>query len=109
MSNCQMRLAVHSAKFGKRLTADLWGNSFAAASDTLQPHLGEVRDHVMLDDDCSRWCRVIFVFSRLQANSGISTRPRFENGLNRYLGGFGQLSYSFSARLLDMPHSLAHS
>ena len=26
MSNRQMRLAVHSAKFGKRLTGDLWGN-----------------------------------------------------------------------------------
>ncbi len=51
MSSFAKRLAIHSAKFGKRLRRDLWGNCFAAASATLQPHIREPHEHVMLNDD----------------------------------------------------------
>ncbi len=46
MINVKMRLAVHCESGAERLGRDLWVNSFTAASATLQPHLGEVRDHV---------------------------------------------------------------
>ncbi len=51
MSNYEIRLAVHSAKMAIRLTADLWGNSLAAASAIFQPHLHDPREHVMLNDE----------------------------------------------------------
>jgi len=84
MSNRQMRLAVHSAKFGKRLTARDGRFMGVSPHSILQPHLHEPGVHVV-PNDClphtpeETLHRLSFVIGRraissfLEAKGGVST------------------------------------